>query len=71
MFIQKKSGYVDDNNELLRFKREFIVSLLEESIALPEEDKWKTRKPNKCKVNKEELCCKAEAIACAPEESIS
>ncbi len=35
MFIQKKGDYVD-NNELLRFMREFIVSLMEESKSLPE-----------------------------------
>ena len=30
----------------------------------------KEKKPYKYKLNKEELCCKAEASACAPVESI-
>ena len=30
----------------------------------------KTKKPYKFKLNKEELCCKAEASDCAPEEPI-
>ena len=33
--------------------------------------KRKERKQYKFKSNKEELCCKEEASACAPEESIS
>ena len=70
MFIQNKGGYIEENNELLRFMSLFIVSSMEESKLLPDEDKWKTRKPYKFKLNKEELCCKAEASACAPEESI-
>ena len=36
MFIQKKGGYVEDNNDLLRFKRELMVSSMEESKSLPE-----------------------------------
>ena len=31
--------YVEDNKDSLRFKRELMVSLIEESISLPEKDK--------------------------------
>ena len=36
MFIQKKVGYVEENNELLWFKSELMVSSMEESKSLPE-----------------------------------
>ena len=38
-----------------------------ESILLAENDKRKERKHSKFKLNKEELCSKTEANACAPE----
>ncbi len=41
MFIQKKGGYVEDNNDLLRFMRELMVSSMEESKSLPEKDNEK------------------------------
>ena len=34
--FKRKVGYVEDNNDLLRFKRELMVSSMEESILLPE-----------------------------------
>ena len=40
------------------------------SSLLAEEDKYKISKLPKSKHNKEELSCKAEANACAPEEPI-
>ena len=34
--FKRKGDYVEENNELLRFKSEFMVSSMEESILLPE-----------------------------------
>ena len=39
MFIQKKGDYVEDIRDSLRFKRELMVSSMEESKSLPEKDK--------------------------------
>ena len=52
-----------------------MVSFVEALLLLSEEGKKergkkKKRKPLKSNLNKEELCCKAETSACAPEESI-
>ncbi len=51
-------------------KAEASACAPEEPILLPDEDKWKTKKQFKIKLNKEEFCCKAEASACEPEEPI-
>ncbi len=106
-YLFKKGGYVEDNKDSLRFKRELMVSLMEESKSLPEKDKRKENilksnsikkncvvkqkqvlvhlriqfdylKKSKEKIkegkeskhpksnpNKEELCFKADANACA------
>ena len=48
-------------------QKQLLVHLWKESYYL-KKIKRKKRKHPKFKFNKEELCCKAEASACAPEE---